>query len=843
MSSGGVVGFDFGNLNCVICQAKRGGIDTVLNENSKRKSSCYVSFQGKQRFMGAAAVPLAKSNYKNTVTQVKRLLGRKFSDPDVQEDIKRMPYPEAFKQLDGDNIGIEVMYNDEKAVFTPEEITGMMLTCLRKTVASASDGAQATDIVVSVPGYWTDVQRRAMQDACSIAGFKALRLLNDHTATALAYGIFKSARNMFDTEKKQYVMFIDIGHADTSVAVVSFIQGKLQVVCAEYDSKLGGRDFDRCIMERMADEFKEKHGLDPRTNPKAVIKLFAQCEKAKQTLTPEGVGYAKVNVEYLMNEIDFSTELKLDDMDNMVAPLLARLVIPVKKCLEKSKLSTEDLSAIEIVGGGSRPRCVKKAIAEALNLDTSLPNYGLSTTLNADECVARGCALNSAILSPQFRVKEFLVSDVVSYPIKLTWDEKDIDTSKMDVDEGEEEESTVGKNSIVIMLENDETPKTRRVTFRRREAFDIVASYADEAKLPEAASKEIATFKVSVPSNAKETEEAPKIRVNFRHNLNGVFEMLSAQYLEEVPPKEEKAETGEKAGKDDDAKKDAKADEKKGEEPEKKEPAKKTYKRIELSLNSEYKGGLSSSDVDSFKQREVKFAEADRVLEETAAVRNQLEEYIYKYRDRVIGALRDYTTEEERQAFSSALEKEESWLYDEGFDETLEEYSKHLSVLKESGDRYETRYKEQQERPQAHRELTKAVDDYLQVVNSSDEKYSHLSDEEREKVRSACKEATSWLDKQSAGQEKLPQASDPVLTSGMILAELQKLRSVSLPVVTKKKPPPPKPKAEEKKEKEPASEEAKAEEKKTDEPMPDADTKEKSAEDNQDGENMDTSLD
>jgi len=275
----------------------------------------------------------------------------------------------------------------------------------------------------------------------------------------------------------------------------------------------------------------------------------------------------------------------------------------------------------------------------------------------------------------------------------------------------------------------------------------------------------------------------------------------------------------------------------------KKSLRKKTYKRIELSLNSEYKGGLSSSDVDSFKQREVKFAEADRVLEETAAVRNQLEEYIYKYRDRVIGALRDYTTEEERQAFSSALEKEESWLYDEGFDETLEEYSKHLSVLKESGDRYETRYKEQQERPQAHRELTKAVDDYLQVVNSSDEKYSHLSDEEREKVRSACKEATSWLDKQSAGQEKLPQASDPVLTSGMILAELQKLRSVSLPVVTKKKPPPPKPKAEEKKEKEPASEEAKAEEKKTDEPMPDADTKEKSAEDNQDGENMDTSLD
>jgi len=580
-----------------------------------------------------------------------------------------------------------------------------------------------------------------------------------------------------------------------------------------------------------------------------MIKLFSECEKAKQTLTPEGVAVAKINVEYLMQEIDFRSELKLDDMEDMVAPLLQRLLIPISKCLKDINLTAEQLTAVEIVGGGSRPRCVKRAISAHLGLDQSLQNYGLSTTLNADESVARGCALSSAILSPQFRVKEFAVADTVNYPIKLTWDEKDVDASQLDLDgldgEGDQEESTVGKNSIVIMQEGDETPKTRRVTFRRRESFDIVASYADESVLPYGASKEVATFRVSAPPNAKDVDEAPKIRVNFRHNINGVFEMLSAQYLEAVEPKPEPPKSADeskgKAAEDstpaadgNEEKAAGKNEEAPAPEKEPEKPKKKTYKRIELNIISDYSGGLKADQIQSCKTREQTYSEADTILEQTSAVRNELETYIYSIRDRIDGALRDFVTDEERESFKAAVEKEEAWLYDEGFDETMEKYSERLRSLRETGDRYEVRYVEQQERPRAHRSLTSAIDEFLAVVNSSDEKYEHLTDEDREKVRKACEETSQWLDQQSAGQEKLPQTSDPVLTSGMINEEVKKVQRICLPVVNKKKPPPPKPK-EQKKPEEGQKEESKNNEEDNDEKMPDADDEKNATEENTEG--------
>lgn len=863
MSGGGVVGFDLGNLNCVICQAKRGSIDTVLNENSKRKTSFYVSFQGKQRFKGEAAVPLAKSNYKNTVTQIKRLLGRSWSEPGVQQELAFMPNPNAFVQTAGDNIGVKVLYNDEEMVFSTEEIAAMLIGQLKQTVAVANEGVKATDIVLSVPGYWTDRQRRSLLDACSIAGVRPLNLLNDHTAAALAYGIYKSARQMFDANNKQHVMFIDVGHADTSVSITAFVQGKLQVVTANYDRSLGGRDFDRAIMLHFAEEFKQKHKLDALANPKAVIKLLAACEKAKQTLTPDGVAVAKVQVEFLLNEIDFKSELTLDLFEQLCAPLVARLEAPILKCLEEAKLTPDQLSAVEIIGGGCRPRCVKRRISEVLGLDKDKGSFGLSTTLNADECIARGCALNSAMLSPLFRVKDFVVGDVVDLPIRLTWEQSGAAAAEardaMEEDEEEEAEKK-SSNSIIIMQRHTETPKTRRVTFRRREPFEIVAAYDEEALafLPPGVNTHLSSHRISgMPNNPD--KDMPKIRVNVSYARDGTFTVSSAQLLEEVIPvveekekeegekKEEKNEdameteekegkkeapagegdakdTGEKddantaedkdkdvemSDKDKDTTKENEQGQEQAKEKEKEKPKKKQYKRIELKVESQYTGSLSAEALKASIDREAKFEDQDRIIAETAAMRNALETFVYSYRDRVDGELRSFVTEEEGAAFKAQLEKEESWLYDEGFDEVKAEYEKHLNALKEQADRFEVRYIQQQERPQAARALTAAVDDFLAVVNSTDEKYDHLTDEERGKVRTACDEALKWLDSQSAGQEKLPQTSDPVLTSGMIYEELRKVQNVSNPIVSKKKPPPPKPKEEKKEEKK--AEEAKGE--------------------------------
>lgn len=818
--AGGVIGLDFGTDTSVISQAKRGGIDTVMNEASQRKTHTMVGFQGGERFIGAAAFPLSKSNYKNTVRNFKRLLGRSFNDPEVQNEISSLPNKDKFVALENGMVGVKVNYNDEEKVFSMEQITSMILNKLRSTVNKKD---LPSDVVVSVPGWWNERQRKALLNSCSIAGFKALRILNDHTAAALSYGIYKSARNVFDTEKQQVVMFVDVGYSNTSVAIVAFIQGKLQVLSAAFDPNLGGRDFDKAIFEKFATEFKEKHKLDLKTNPKSVLKLLQSCEKCKQTLTPEGVNLAKLNVEFLMNEIDFRSELNLEDFEAMSQDLLKRLEIPLAKALEEASLTPADIEFVEIIGGGTRPKLVKKAIATYMQLDLTKLNYGLSTTLNADEAVARGCALNSAMLSPVFRVKEFNVCDVVTVPIMLTWDT----VETLPAEDGEDTEMTSKSNSVVIIQNKQSIPCSKRVTFRRRNDFDISAKYelgnesAADKCLPSDFKLDFAKFNVKVDNEKKEGEPEKEavIRVDFSIDINGLFKLTEATALHEKAPlpepkKEEKKKKNDKdeekekekakedktdAKMEDDAedkKEEAtedKNDKKEGEKKVEEKPKKKIrYRKVSLKVKSDFIYGLSKEQLKTYVEEEKKYSAADHEIELTAAAKNALEAFVYSFRDKIIGELKEFLTESERTEFGSSLEKEESWLYDEGFDEKKEEYVTRYDKLKSFGDRFETRQQESQQRPKAIANLKQIISNFLDVIDSKEEKFDHINEEERQKVRDKIKETTDWLDLQSSGQDKLAKHEDPVLTSSMIKDQQETLQRVALPVVTKKRPPPPK---------------------------------------------------
>ncbi|GLE08797.1 hypothetical protein PINS_up020212 [Pythium insidiosum] len=311
-----------------------------------------VCIQGKQRFIGEAAVSVARMHFRNTATDIKRLIGRKFKHPEVQKEIAQLAYK--CVELPNGDVGIVLNYNDEQVTFTCEQIVAMIFNKMMAIAAAANEGVRPAYAVLSCPGFYTDVQRRALLNASKIAGLNCLRLLNEHTAIALAYGIYKSARSLFHESEPQHVMFIDMGHASYTVSVVAFVQGKLQVKSATFDRFLGGRDFDFALAQEVAQEFQGKHKINPLAEPKSRIKLLSACEKAKKNLSPHGVTATYVNIECLADEKDYSGQITLERFEELVAPLLDRLEDPIQRALKDAGIDKSQLASVEIVGGATR---------------------------------------------------------------------------------------------------------------------------------------------------------------------------------------------------------------------------------------------------------------------------------------------------------------------------------------------------------------------------------------------------------------------------------------------------------------------------------------------------------
>jgi len=273
-------------------------------------------------------------------------LGRKFNEPEVQEFAKQAPY--RLVELPNKQIGFEVMYANEKKVFSDVAITAMLLNNL-KGIAERGTGKPCKDVVISVPGFWTEHQRQAMLDAAVIANLNPLRLLNDHTASALQYGIYK--KELSDTEPIR-VMFVDIGESNTTVSIVEFLKGKLKVLAVAFDRTLGGRCFDQVLVDHFAKEFQEKYKIDIKRNQRALIRLQVVCEKLKKVLNT--VPEAPINIDSIMNDVDVRGMMKRADYEAMVQPLLERLLVTVKQALSDFGQEPDKLFAVEITGGATR---------------------------------------------------------------------------------------------------------------------------------------------------------------------------------------------------------------------------------------------------------------------------------------------------------------------------------------------------------------------------------------------------------------------------------------------------------------------------------------------------------
>ena len=479
-----------------------------------------MGFGPKSRYLGETAKTQEVSNLKNTVGSLTRLAGRSINDPDVKIEQEFVSAP--LIEING-TVGAEVTYMGQKQKFTAAQLLAMFLTRVKQT-ASAELRLPVNDMVISVPAWYADAQRRTLLDAAEIAGIKVLRLINETTATALGYGITKLDLPTAE-EKPRRTVIIDIGYSNYTCSICEFRKGELKVIATATDRHFGGRNFDRAILDHFRSEFKQKTGNDVYENPKARVKLAAAVEKLKKILSANAG--APISAEFLMNDTDFKSFLKREELEQLVAPLLERAVGPLEQALADAKLKPEDVDYVELVGGCTRIPALKNAIQ-------SFFGKQLSFTLNADEAIARGCAFSCAILSPVFRVRDFSVQDIVNYPIEFTWD-KSPDIPDEDT-------------SLTVFNKGNTMPSTKILTFYRKAPFDLEAKYVKPELLPGKMNPWIGRFSVK-GVNADGKNDFMICKLKARLNLHGVLNVEQGYYVEEqeveepVPEsKEEKKE-------------------------------------------------------------------------------------------------------------------------------------------------------------------------------------------------------------------------------------------------------------------------------------------------------------
>ncbi|KAL3970792.1 putative protein kinase C eta type [Sarotherodon galilaeus] len=784
-----VVGFDLGFQSCYVAVARAGGIETIANEYSDRCTPSFVSFGPRNRSIGAAAKSQVVTNYKNTVQSFKRLHGRAFTDPYIQSAKSNLVYELA--PMPSGATGIKVMYMEEERIFSTEQVTGMLLTKLKETAESALK-KPVVDCVISVPSYFTDAERRSVMDAAQIAGLNCLRLMNETTAVTLAYGIYKQDLPAPE-EKPRIVVFVDLGHSGYQVSVCAFNKGKLKILATAFDSDLGGKDFDDILVNHFCEEFGTKYKLDVRSRPRALVRLYQECEKLKKLMSANSSDLP-LNIECFMNDIDVSSKLNRGQFEEMCSGLLAKVEGPLRSVMEQAKLKKEDIYAVEIVGGATRIPAIKERISKFFGKE-------LSTTLNADEAVARGCALQCAILSPAFKVREFSITDVVPYSISLKWNSA----------------AEEGLSDCEVFPKNHAAPFSKVLTFYRKEPFSLEAYYNNPKELPYPKAT-IGQFLIQnvVP---QASGESAKVKVKVRVNVHGVFSVSSASLVEvvktaegeepmetdqivkeeeskmQVDQEDQKLQAGDNGDKKTEAEEmeDAKQQEKKNDQPPQAKKPKVKTKTLELPIESSLDWQLSREELNLFVENEGKMIMQDKLEKERNDAKNNVEEYVYDMRDKLHGILEKFVNEADRDLFSLKLEDTENWLYEDGEDQQKQVYIDKLAELKKIGQPIHERYVEAEERPKAFEELGRQIQMYMKIIEAykaKDELYDHLDELEVTRVDKQVNDAMVWMNSKMNQQNNQDLTMDPVVKVTEIKAKTKELYASCNPVLSKPKPKP-----------------------------------------------------
>jgi len=399
---GTVIGIDLGTTYSCVGVYKDGRFQIIANDQGNRITPSYVAFTDDERLIGDAAKNQASLNPANTIFDVKRLIGRAFSDATVQKDKKLFPFNIVNKN---GKPNIEVTIKGEKKVYSPEEISSMILVKM-KEIAEAFLGFEVKNAVVTVPAYFNDAQRQATKDAGTIAGLNVLRIINEPTAAALAYGLDKKA-------KEKNILVYDLGGGTFDVSILTIDEGLFEVLATNGDTHLGGEDFDQRVMDYFLKLIKKKNDVDLSTNPRALAKLRREIEKAKRALST--VHQTQVEIESLVNGEDFSESLTRARFEDLNADLFKKTLVPLAKVLEDAGLKKSDIDDIVLVGGSTRIPKVQQLLKDFFN--GKEPNRGI----NPDEAVAYGAAVQGGILSGESgeETKDLLLLDVTPLSVGI----------------------------------------------------------------------------------------------------------------------------------------------------------------------------------------------------------------------------------------------------------------------------------------------------------------------------------------------------------------------------------------------------------------------------------------
>jgi heat shock protein 1/8 len=395
------IGIDLGTTYSCVGIFQHGKVEIIANDQGNRTTPSYVAFTDSERLIGDAAKNQVAMNPNNTVFDAKRLIGRKFDDATVQADMKHWP----FKVInEGGKPKIQVEYKNETKSFTPEEISSMVLTKM-KEIAEAYLGKKVSEAVVTVPAYFNDSQRQATKDAGVIAGLNVLRIINEPTAAAIAYGLDKKVTG------ERNILIFDLGGGTFDVSVLKIEEGIFEVKSTAGDTHLGGEDFDNRMVTHFVQEFKRKNNKDLSQNKRGLRRLRTACERAKRTLSSSS--QASIEIDSLHEGIDFYSTITRARFEELCADLFRSTLEPVEKALRDAKMDKASIHEIVLVGGSTRIPKVQKLLQDFFN------GKELNKSINPDEAVAYGAAVQAAILTgdKSEEVKDVLLLDVA--PLSL----------------------------------------------------------------------------------------------------------------------------------------------------------------------------------------------------------------------------------------------------------------------------------------------------------------------------------------------------------------------------------------------------------------------------------------